>query len=371
MSLDYVGWIDKFAGESYPQDDGFLKIVRNEPLGLTAGMLPWNAPLALMAAKAAPALATGNCFILKPSEKTPFASLALGALIKEAGFPPGVFQVLAGDGSTGALLAAHMKIRKISFTGSVPTGKCIQEAAAKSNLKRVTLELGGKSPAVIFGDCNLENAITWTSRYLAINSGQACFAPTRVYVQEEIYEKFIGGYKAALKAATAAVGDPELEQTMLGPLVDEMQFNRVAGFIERGQNGQGTLSLGGKRIGDKGYFIEPTIFENVAPDAEIIREEIFGPVVVVNTFKTEEEVIALSNDTEYGLMAGVFTQDINRALRIASVLESGTVGVNCISQLSQSTPYGGSKQSGLGKEYGREALEAYTEKKTILINMTY
>jgi len=221
------------------------------PLGVTAGIVPWNGPLGTVGLKAGPALVTGNCFILKPSEKTPFASAALGVLIKEAGFPPGVFQILTGDGSSGALLAAHMRIRKVSFTGSIATGKRIQEAPTKSNLKRVTLELGGKSPAVIFGDCNLENAIKWTAQALTLNTGQVCFAAARLYVQEGIYERFIEGYKAALKEQTKTVGDPEKEDTTIGPLVDETQFNRVTGYIERGQNGQGTLLLGGKKIGDK------------------------------------------------------------------------------------------------------------------------
>lgn len=246
-----AGWIDKFGGESWPQDDGFLKIVRNEPLGVTAGIVPWNGPLGTVGLKAGPALATGNCFILKPSEKTPFGALALGHLIKEAGFPPGVFQVITGDGSTGALIASHMRVRKVSFTGSIPTGKKIQEMAAKSNLKRVTLELGGKSPAVVFDDCNLENAVTWTANAITANTGQVCFAASRVYVQEGIYEKFIEKYKAAMQAKAKGVGDPDEATTSLGPLVDEAQFNRVRGFIERGQQGQGKLLVGGQRIGEK------------------------------------------------------------------------------------------------------------------------
>jgi aldehyde dehydrogenase (NAD+) len=225
--------------------------VRNEPLGVTAGIVPWNGPLGTAALKAAPALATGNCFIMKPSEKTPFASLALGPLIKEAGFPPGVFQILSGDGTTGALLASHMRIRKVSFTGSIPTGKRIQEMAAKSNLKRVTLELGGKSPAVVFDDCNLDNAVMWTANAIAANSGQVCFAASRVYVQEGIYDKFIAAYKKALQDKAKTVGDPEKDESQLGPLVDEAQFKRVSGFIERGQQGQGTLLTGGQRVGDK------------------------------------------------------------------------------------------------------------------------
>src|SRR4051812_49092314 len=228
-----------------------MKIVRVEPLGVTAGILPWNGPTGTVGLKAAPSLAAGNVFILKPSEKTPFAALALGPLIKEAGFPPGVFQVLSGDGSTGALLASHMRVRKVSFTGSVATGKKIQEMAAKSNLKRVTLELGGKSPAVVFDDCDLDNAVTWTANAITANTGQVCFAASRVYVQEGIYDEFIKRYKQAMQDKAKQIGDPENENTTIGPLVDEAQFKRVSGFIERGQQGQGKLLVGGQRVGDK------------------------------------------------------------------------------------------------------------------------
>ena len=366
-----AGWIDKFAGESFPQEDGFLKIVRNEPLGVTAGIVPWNGPLGTAGLKAAPALATGNCFILKPSEKTPFASLALGPLIIEAGFPPGVFQVLSGDGVTGSLISSHMQIRKVSFTGSIATGKRIQEAAARSNLKRVTLELGGKSPAVVFDDADLQNAITWTANALTANTGQVCFAATRVYVQEGIYDKFVEGYKKALLEKAKTIGDPDAESTVMGPLIDKAQFDRVTGFIERGKSGQGTLLTGGSRVGDTGFFIQPTVFTNVEAEAEIITEEIFGPVSVLNSFKTEEEILEKSNNTNFGLMAGVFTQDINKALRVASEFDSGMVGINCVSLMMLSTPFGGTKESGLGRECGRAALRAFTDQKTIMINMTY
>ncbi|KAF2404508.1 aldehyde dehydrogenase [Trichodelitschia bisporula] len=367
-----AGWIDKFAGESFPQDDGFLKIVRNEPLGVTAGIVPWNGPLGTVGLKAAPALATGNCFILKPSEKTPFASLALGPLIKEAGFPAGVFQVLSGDGSTGALIASHMRVRKVSFTGSIPTGKKIQEMAARSNLKRVTLELGGKSPAVIFDDANLDNAVTWTANAITGNTGQVCFAASRVYVQEGIYDAFIEKYKEAMKAKSGVVGDPDEKETMLGPLVDEAQFKRVSGFIQRGkEQGQGKLLVGGARIGEKGFFIEPTVFTDVDPQSEIHTQEIFGPVSVVRKFSTEEEIMELSNNTNFGLMAGVFTQDINKALRVASEFESGMVGVNCVSLMFMNAPFGGSKESGLGRECGVHALRAFTELKTVMVNLNY
>ncbi|KAJ5713989.1 uncharacterized protein N7483_011170 [Penicillium malachiteum] len=352
-----AGWIDKFAGEAYPQQDTFMRITRTEPLGVTAGIVPWNGPMGTVGLKAAPALATGNCFILKPSEKTPFAALALGSLIKQTGFPPGVFQVLSGAGETGALLARHMRIRKVSFTGSIPTGKLIQKMAAESNLKRVTLELGGKSPAVVFDECNLENAVDWCVRAIGSNTGQVCFAASRKY-------------KAALEERAKAIGDPDKNETLMGPLVDEAQFRRVTGFIERGVQ-QGTLLTGGKRVGDKGFFIQPTVFTRVEPDAEIYRQEIFGPVSILNSFKTEEEFIKKANSTEYGLMAGVFTENINRAMRVASEFESDMVGVNCVSLSFLNAPFGGSKQSGLGRECGRNALEAFTEVKTVMINLTY
>ncbi|KAI9371750.1 aldehyde dehydrogenase domain-containing protein [Aspergillus egyptiacus] len=365
-----AGWIDKFAGEAYPQENGFMCITRNEPLGVTAGIVPWNGPMGTVGLKAAPALATGNCFILKPSEKTPFAALALGPLIRAAGFPPGVFQVLSGDGTTGALLASHMRIRKVSFTGSIPTGKRIQKMAAESNLKRVTLELGGKSPAVVFNDCNLDNAVTWCVNAITANSGQVCFAASRVYVQEGIREEFTKRYKAALEERAKKIDDPEKADTLMGPLVDEAQFRRVTGFLERGAKSHALLT-GGQRVGDEGFFVQPTVFTDVEPSAELFREEIFGPVSILNTFKTEEEVLQKANATEYGLMAGVFTQDINKAMRVASEFESGMVGINCISLNFLNVPFGGSKQSGLGRECGRNALEHFTEPKTVMINLTY
>ncbi|KAJ0339445.1 hypothetical protein COL922a_004367 [Colletotrichum nupharicola] len=367
----FGGWTDKFAGETYPQEDGFLKIVRNEPLGVTCGIIPWNGPIGNIGMKAGPALATGNCFILKPSEKTPFAALALGNLIKEAGFPPGVFQVVAGDGSTGALLASHMKVRKVSFTGSTTTGRTIMKLAASSNLKRVTLELGGKSPAVVFKDCNMENAVTWCANAITMNTGQVCFAASRVYVESSIYDEFLAGYKKAMEEKIKVVGDPEKAETVIGPLVDKAQFERVRGFIERGQQGQGTLLVGGGRVGEKGYFVQPTVFEAGKEDAEINKQEIFGPVAVIHKFETEEEVLAKANDTEYGLMAGVFTQDINKALRVAPEFESGMVGINCVSLCFLTAPFGGSKQSGQGRENAINALRAFTEPKTVMVNLTY
>ncbi|KAL2826258.1 aldehyde dehydrogenase domain-containing protein [Aspergillus cavernicola] len=368
----YAGWVDKFAGQSFPADDGFYKIVRNEPLGVVAGIIPWNGPLASVGLKAAPALAAGNVFILKPSEKTPLAAAALGKLAIEAGFPPGVFQVLLGDGSTGALLASHMDVNKVSFTGSVATGKAVQVLAAKSNLKRCTLELGGKSPAVVFNDADLANAVQWCVNGLTTNSGQICFAASRVYVQEGIYDTFIAAYRAAFEAKRSVIGDPDAANSQLGPVVDKAQYDRIMGIIENAkQEDDGTLLVGGQPLFSKGYYIEPAIFTDTKHDASIYKEEIFGPVVVINKFKTEEEVLARSNASKYGLMAGVFTQDINRALRMSSSFDSGVVGINCISTIHFSCPFGGTKESGLGREMGVNALMAYTEPKTVLINLNY
>ncbi|KAF5636954.1 aldehyde dehydrogenase [Fusarium sp. NRRL 25303] len=341
-----------------------------------AGIIPWNGPLASVGLKAAPALATGNVFILKPSEKTPFMAAELGKLVLEAGFPPGVFQVLTGDGSTGAALASHMRVAKVSFTGSIPTGKMVQVLAAQSNLKRVTLELGGKSPAVVFDDANLENAVKWAVNALVTNSGQICFAATRVFVQSKIYDKFVAAYVERLKAKKEVLGDPEAPGTEIGPVVDKAQYDRIMGIISSAQeNNDGKVLTGGRPVGEKasdaavGYFIEPTVFAETDKTSFIYKEEIFGPVAVINKFNTEEEILELANDSKYGLMAGVFTQDISRALRLSSLIDSGVVGINCISTISFSCPFGGTKESGLGRENGEYALRAYTEPKTILINM--
>jgi acyl-CoA reductase-like NAD-dependent aldehyde dehydrogenase len=318
--------------------------------------------------KAAPALATGNVLIVKPSEKTPLASLALAPLFEQAGFPKGVVQVVTGGGETGALLSAHMQIRKISFTGSIPTGKKIQVAAAQSNLKRVTLELGGKSPVVVFEDCNLDNAVTWTINAILARSGQVCIAATRVYVQKGIAQKFIDRYVEKMRAAAEDLGDPQDMAVKLGPLVDETQFERVKAMVARGKT-EAELVVGGVQHGETGCYMEPTVFLNPSADAEIYKKEIFGPVSIVKTFETEEEVLRMANDTEYGLMSGVFTRDVTRALRVASKLDSGVVGVNCVSMINMQAPFGGRKQSGYGREMGEYALRAYTEPKTILINM--
>ncbi|KAH6871230.1 aldehyde dehydrogenase mitochondrial precursor [Thelonectria olida] len=331
-ALYYAGWTDKQKGDYFPDDDGFVKLVRHEPLGVCAAINPFNAPLACFFLKVAPALATGNVMIVKPSEKTPLGSLAVAPLFEKAGFPPGVVQVITGPGSTGALLAEHMRIRKISFTGSVGTGRKIQEAAARTNLKRL------------------------------------CVAASRVYVQRSIANQFIQEYKKRMKAAANDLGDPQDPKVRLGPMVDESQLDRVKQMVEQGMS-EAELVVGGVQHGDKGCYMEPTVFLNPKDDAKIYREEIFGPVSIIKTFETEEEVVKLANDTEYGLMSGVFTSDITRALRVSSALESGVVGINCVSLQNMQAPFGGKKQSGIGREFGEYALRLFTEPKTVLINM--
>lgn len=313
-------------------------------------------------------------------------TLAVAPLFEQAGFPPGVLQVVTGAGDVGALLSSHMRIRKISFTGSVGTGKAIQIAAAKSNLKRVTLELGGKSPAVVFADANLDNALTWTVNAILARSGQVCMAATRVYVQDSVAEEFIKRYMEKMTEAASFLGDPQDTSTKMGPLVDQGQFEKVMAILEKGSS-EAELVVGGKRHGSSGCYVQPTVFLNPRADASIYKEEIFGPVSIVKTFKTEDEVVSLANDTEYGLVAGLFTKDVTRALRVAHRLEAGVIGVNCVSlvrttprhefsskqtdlttvQNNMQVPFGGSKQSGNGREMGEYALRAYTEPKTILI----
>ncbi|CAG8216723.1 unnamed protein product [Penicillium salamii] len=369
--LYYAGWTDKQRGDYFPDDDGFVKLVRHEPLGVCVAINPYNSPVASLFIKAAPCLATGNVLIVKPSEKSPLGSLAVAPLFEKAGFPPGVIQVLTGDGSTGALLASHMRVRKISFTGSVATGKKIQVAAAQSNLKRVTLELGGKSPAIIFDDADIENAVTWyftqissipvarvvrLTTFRAVNgilarTGQVCVAASRVYVQRAISSRFIELYCAAMRNAVNDIGDPQSFKYKFGPLVDSASYEKVQEMIARAKT-ESELVVGGGRIGEQGLFLEPTVFLNPKPDAQIYKDEVFGPVSVIKTFDTEEEAVELSNDTEYGLMAGIFTRDISRAMRLSVAIESGVVGINCVSMMNIQVPFGGKKQSGTGREFG-------------------
>ncbi|KAL5349992.1 hypothetical protein ACLOAV_005028 [Pseudogymnoascus australis] len=363
----YAGWSDKIEGEAFNADDGVYKIVQHEPLGVCAGVASWNATFLYAAWKIAPALAAGNTFVFKASEKAPLAMLAMARFYKEAGFPPGVVQFVSGDGLTGSLLSSHKLIAKISITGSIGAGIKVQEQATKSNLKKVVLELGGKSPAIVFSDANFDLALANCSHGFLVNTGQICAAASRVYVQEEIASKFIMGLKGEFEKAASALGaDPLEKTTSLGPLADKMQLERVLSFIDDGKK-RAKLLTGGKRRGDKGCFVEPTILLDPENDSICYKEEIFGPVLIVKTFKTEEEVIALANDTLFGLAACIYTSNIDRALRVSSAVDSGSVHINGVAIPKYNTPFGGFKQSGIGKELGKYGLLEYMKTKTVHI----
>ncbi|KAJ5745468.1 aldehyde dehydrogenase [Penicillium odoratum] len=363
----YAGWADKIKGDTFPPDDGFYKFVTQEPLGVCAGVTAWNGSLHFLAWKAAPALACGNTSIIKPSEKSPLGTLAFGYLIEAAGFPPGVFQILPGDPAAGAAIASHMKIDKISFTGSTSTGRKIQEASAKSNLKRVTLELGGKSPSIVFDDADIETAIFWSIIGITSNSGQVCAASSRIYIQDTIIDKFLERLKVAFQHVNNALGgDPQDETTTFGPLVDQSQYDKVRSYIEAGKQ-TAELIVGGDEYEGKGTYVAPTIFLNPESDASVYTEEVFGPVLCARSFHTEEEALELANDTSFGLAGSVFTKDLGRAMRVSRAIQAGTVSVNCALMVGPQAPMGGMKLSGVGRELGEYALRHYTEPKTIWI----
>ncbi|KAJ4988551.1 aldehyde dehydrogenase [Stagonosporopsis vannaccii] len=363
----YAGWADKVEGRSYTEDNGFYKIVRYEPIGICAGIASWNATFMYVGWKMAPALAAGNSFIFKSSEKSPLGALALGPLFAEAGFPPGVVQFVTGGSSTGELLASHGQISKISFTGSSAVGRKIQEAAARSNLKKVTLELGGKSPALVFADAPMEVAVGAVGGGFLANSGQICVAASRVLVEESIAKDFCASLVEVFERVSAGMGaDPLKIDTQHGPVVDQQQFQRVMGFIEEGRR-SAQLLTGGSRIGQKGAFIQPTIFLNPASTSSIWKEEIFGPVLTVKTFRTEEEAIELANDTEYGLASCIYTTDLTRALRVSSKVQAGGVAINSPFLPELNTPFGGIKQSGYGHELGKDSLISYMNAKSVHI----
>jgi aldehyde dehydrogenase (NAD+) len=364
----FGGWADKVRGKTIPIDGDYLCYTRHEPMGVVGQIIPWNFPMLMMAWKLAPALATGNTVVLKPAEQTPLSALRIGELIVEAGFPPGVVNVLPGFGPTaGAAIARHMDVDKIAFTGSTEVGRLIMEAAAKSNLKPVTLELGGKSPNIIFADVDLDEAVEGAHLGLFSNQGQSCCAGSRVFVEEAIYKRFVE--KSIARARQRVVGDPFDPRTELGPLVDQVQLDTVMSYIESGRDEGATLAWGGNRIGNHGYFVQPTVFADVQDEMKIAREEIFGPVMSVISFKGVDEVIARANRTKYGLAAAVWTRDIKKALAVANGVRAGTSWVNCYNVLDVMAPFGGFKQSGIGRELGEYGLQQYTQVKTVIARL--
>jgi aldehyde dehydrogenase (NAD+) len=369
----HAGWVDKLGGETLPgyQGGDHLVMTLREPIGVVAAVVPWNGPLLLAAQKLAPALAAGCTVVLKPSEFATFSALRLARLVEEAGLPPGVLNVVTGPGEpTGDALINHPLIDKITFTGSRAVGKRVL-AAASEGMKRVSLELGGKSPSIVFPDAEVFAAATLTMGTVTLGlSGQACVAHSRALVHRDVYDEFLGVAEGMTGLVT--YGDPFHPETTAAPLINERQLSRVLGYIERGQQEGARLVCGGGRPDGElaaGNFVEPAVFADVSNDATIAREEIFGPVLAVIPFSTEEEAVRLANDTSYGLAATVYTSDVKRAMRMARAVRAGTVGINGY-QLEPHVAFGGFGQSGLGREGGRGSIEAYTEVKTVLLPTT-
>ncbi|CAK4033140.1 Aldehyde dehydrogenase [Lecanosticta acicola] len=373
-----AGYFEQLAGEGFHakgetslNTPGYVNMTFRQPIGPVAAIIPWNIPTISFAHKVAPAIAAGCTIVLKTSEKAPLTPARLAHLVHETGFPPGVINVISGHGTpSGATLASHMDIRMLSFTGSTSTGRRIQAAAASSNLKKVVLELGGKSPAIIFEDADVIKAASETSFSMSLNQGQACVANSRIYVHESIADKFKDAFLAVFKAAKK--GDPLLPETTQGPQADKLQYERIEAYLKAASEGGGKLEAGGKmtQVDGKGYFMEPTMYWGVDEDSKTQKEEVFGIFVNINTFTDEAEVLTRANDTEYGLYASVFTKDLNRALRVAKAFESGMVGVNCTSPtMANDLPFGGYKGSGQGREGMLHAVQEYLEEKTVMIKM--
>jgi len=365
----YAGWTDKIEGKTIPIDGDFFCYTRHEPIGVVGQIIPWNFPLLMQAWKLAPALAAGNTVVMKPAEQTPLTALYIAQLIKEAGFPPGVVNLVPGYGPTaGAAISEHMDVDKVAFTGSTEVGKLIQQAAGRSNLKTVTLELGGKSPHVVFDDCgDLEAAVESCHFGLFFNQGQCCIAGSRVFVQDTIYDKFVA--LSAERAKRRTVGSPWEDSNEQGPQIDQEQFDKILELIESGKKDGAKLHCGGSRHSDKGYFIQPTVFSDVTDEMRIAKEEIFGPVMQIMKFSTMDEVIERSNNSVYGLGAAVNTTSIERALQFSHGVRAGTVWVNAYDVFCAQAPFGGYKMSGSGRELGEYGLEQYSEIKTVMIKI--
>lgn len=367
--LYYADLCQHISGKTLNVDSPFFAFTLKEPVGIVGQIIPWNFPIALMCGKLGPALAAGCTTVLKPAEQTPLSALHIAALIKEAGFPPGVVNIIPGYGPTaGAAISEHMEIAKVSFTGSTEVGKIVMEAAAKSNLKRVSLELGGKSPLIVFDDSDIDEAVNIAQEAVFVNQGQICCAGSRTFVQDKIYDAFVK--KTVERASKRTVGDPFDENITQGPQADVDVFNKVLDLIDSGKKEGAKLEIGGERFGTEGYFIKPTVFSEVKDNMRIATEEIFGPVQQLIRFSTIEEAIERANNTTYGLAAGIITKDINKAIRFAQEVQAGTVWINCYNAFSNLTPFGGYKQSGIGKDMGEEALEEYLNLKSVNIRLS-
>ncbi len=364
----YAGWADKIQGKTIPINGDYFCYTRHEPVGVVGQIIPWNFPLLMQAWKLAPALACGNTVVLKVAEQTPLSALRVGELIVEAGFPEGVINILPGYGPTaGGAIARHMDVDKVAFTGSTEVGHLIMKAAAETNLKRVTLELGGKSPNIVFADADMDEAVEGSHFALFFNQGQCCCAGSRVFVEEKVYDEFVE--RSSNRAKQRRVGDPLDRKTEQGPQVDNDQFNKVLSYVESGKQEGAKLMCGGERVGDRGYFVAPTVFADVKDDMKIAQEEIFGPVMSIMKFKDTDELVERANKTIYGLAAAVWTRDIGKAHQIANNVRAGTVWVNCYDVFDAGAPFGGFKQSGIGRELGEYGLQQYSEIKTVTVKL--
>ena len=364
----YAGLADKIHGDTIPVNGPYFNYTLREPAGVVAQIIPWNFPLLMAAWKLGPALATGCTVVLKPAEQTPLTALRLGELLVEAGLPPGVVNILPGYGPTaGAALASHMDVDKVAFTGSTEVGKLVMQAAAASNMKRVSLELGGKAPNIVFADADIDAAVKGTMTGIFFNQGEVCCAGSRLFVEEKVRDEFLGKLKE--RAEKLVVGNPMDPKTQMGAQVNEEQFKKILGYIEKGKKEGAKVVTGGGPAASKGYFVKPTVFSDVQDNMTIAREEIFGPVVSTLTFKNIDDVTKRANDTIYGLSAGIWTRDIGKAHRLARSVRAGTVWVNCYNCFDAASPFGGFKQSGFGRELGKYAVELYTQVKSVWVSL--
>ena len=371
MALDvldyYAGWADKIQGATIPINGNYFCYTRREPVGVVGQIIPWNFPILMAAWKWGPALAAGCTIVMKPAEQTPLTCLRLARLAQKAGIPDGVINVVPGFGPTaGAAIVKHPGIDKIAFTGSGETAQVIMRQAADS-LKRLTFELGGKSPNIVFADANLDAAVLGAHVGIHLNQGQCCCAGSRLFVEDSIHDAMVDRVVAMSRSRT--VGDPFAAATQQGPQVDRVQFDKIMGYIELGKREGATCATGGGRVGDRGFFIEPTVFTNVSDEMTIAREEIFGPVLSVLRFSDMNELVRRANATKFGLAAAVWTQDVARAHDMARRLRAGTVWINCYDVLDAAAPFGGFKQSGFGRELGAAGLEPYLETKTVTVSL--